>query len=339
MSVGQPQVPAADRTGRLLLAAAIGSALVVIVVVGFSASPGGTAVLVVAMSLLAVSLVAISRRAAAARADLKLQVERQAERLSLWAAAQTRFVDRIAHEIRTPLTIVGNHAELVLRGSDDPVAVRLHARSIIDYTRYFADLCEGFLRLAEPVVAPDPGHHVPVHVHDLVVDAVRRCQALARGRGVVVVVTFAPAAGDEPSPEVLGNEALLRAMFESVVRHAVNASWRGARVAVQVLAEHERVLLRVRHHGAPIEPAELESVFDWFTAVGPAGSRDGGGLAISRRIVEHHRGTIALHNHAEGGCEFVITLPRWRGEQGPAAGAEATGRTPTIAGLARAPCR
>ena len=68
MSVGQPQVPAADRTGRLLLAAAIGSALVVIVVVGFSASPGGTAVLVVAMSLLAVSLVAISRRAAAARA-------------------------------------------------------------------------------------------------------------------------------------------------------------------------------------------------------------------------------------------------------------------------------
>jgi len=91
----------------------------------------------------------------------------------------------------------------------------------------------------------------------------------------------------------------------------------GSRVDLQVEVAGEVIFLRVRDRGPAIAPAQLDSVFDWFfEAPGPTpqAQGNGGGLAIARRIAEHHRGTVSLRNDPDGGCEFEVTLPRWRGD-------------------------
>lgn len=309
--------PASARTVRLLLAGSFVFA-VFTASVAFAEAPAATAwTLAGSLLLLAATVGWVLHRAAAENATLRAEVERLSARLEQFATAQARFVDSIAHEIRTPLTIVLNHAELLLRCSDDPAAVRLHGKSLADYTLHLSDLFEGFLRLGGPSVAADTSHHVPVHVHDLVIEAVRRSQSMARSSGVSVVLTIAEPVSEDGPLEVAGSEVLLLAMIESLLRHAVRSSPRSARVELEVQARGESVLLNVRDHGAGIPPLHLASVFDWFFQAPGATQQSpgsGGGLVIGRRIVEHHRGTITMQNHPEGGCEFEVTLPRWRGE-------------------------
>jgi signal transduction histidine kinase len=273
-------------------------------------------------------------RAAADAVALHAEVEHLAARLAQFGEAQGRFVDSLAHQIRTPLTIVLNHAELLLRCSDDGAAVRGHARSLADYTMHLSALCDGFLRLGSPFATGDTSHHVAVHVHDLILEAVRRCQSVARGGGVGIVPTIAEPGREDGALEVSGNEVLLQAMVESLVRHAVRCSPRGSRVDLQVEVAGEGILLRVRDRGPGIAPALLESVFDWiFQAPGTVEQArgNGGGLAIAMRIAEHHRGTISVRNHPDGGCEFEVTLPRWRGDVVLSSDGKAPVRPPPLA--------
>ena len=259
----------------------------------------------------------VLHRAAAEIVALQAQIEQVQARLEALPSSHERFVDHLAHELKTPLTIVLNQAELILRCSDDPAAVRGLAKSIADYLLHLSDLFEGFLRLGSPFWPADTSQHVPVHIHDLVVEAVRRSQSIARGGGVTVVAMLAEPGREDTALEVLGNAALLVAMIENVVRNAVRFSRRGSSMELQVQVRGGSILLNVRTHGSGMVPSRLESMFDWsFPA--PDGTRPvanlGVGLAIARRVAEHHRGTISLRNHPEGGCEFEITLPRWRAE-------------------------
>jgi signal transduction histidine kinase len=266
----------------------------------------------------------VARRSAAEIARLRADLDGTQARLAEFSISQGRFVGNIAHELKTPLAIVVAQTDLLLASTKDPGAVARLARSIAEDMRHLSDLVDSFLRLARPFAQDDASHHVPVHVHDFVVEAVRRSQSLAGESGVSVVTTLADSADCEAAPEVLGDAVLLEVMLENLVRNAVRFSPRGARVELQVQLGGKSVLLRVRDHGAGIAAEYLESVFDWFfQAPGLAlpSSDTGFGLAIARRVAEHHRGTIALRNHPDGGCEFQITLPRWHGEEPPAVGA------------------
>jgi signal transduction histidine kinase len=93
-------------------------------------------------------------------------------------------------------------------------------------------------------------------------------------------------------------------------------------VDLQVRLQGEEVVLSVRDLGARLEVDGLDSLFDGLFPVAiPSRPSTGTGLslAIAKRVAEHHRGTIALRNVAEGGCEFEVQLPRWRAEGPPEA--------------------
>lgn len=263
----------------------------------------------------------VLRSATAGKARLQLEIVRLQANGRAFATAQNRFVRNLAHEANTPLTIVVTRAELLLRCNADPVAVMEHAKWIADYVRHLAELCEGFLQLTGPIVNNDTSHHGPLHLPDLVVDVVRRSQSMARGLGVGLVATLPEPGNDRGAAEVLGNLVLLQAMLENLVRQALLGSARGSSVEVVLHERDESILLAVRDHGDGIDPAHIESVFDWFGAApdltGPP-SGPGRGLAIGKRVAEHHRGTLVVRNHPAGGCEVTVQLPRWLGE-GPRA--------------------
>jgi signal transduction histidine kinase len=269
-----------------------------------------------------------ARRCAGECARLQADLDRMQVTIAGFANSSGRFVGNIAHEIKTPLAIVVSQTDLLLGATEDPAAVRRLATSIAEDMRHLSDLVDSFLRLARPFAQDDASHHVPVHVHDFVVEAVRRCRSLAIGRGVSVAPVLEESGNGEAAPEVVGDAMLLEAMLENLLRNAVRFSPRGSRVVVRVQVRGGWVLLNVRDHGSGIAAEYLESVFDWFfqapgSTLPPSGT--GFGLAIARRVAEHHRGSISLRNHPEGGCEFVITLPRWYRGDLPAVGVSLAG--------------
>ena len=282
-------------------------------------SAAAVAVVILSLALLGVLALAIRhhRRAAAAAALLQAEVAALQARLQQFEAGQRHFVDRFAHTIRTQLTIAVNHAELLARSRDVAAGAQGQARSLADYLRHWADLCEGYLRLGDPAGAPDTTQHTAVHCHDLVVGAVQRTQSLALGGGVRIVVSL-PETGTAPADlEVHGHQALLAAMLESLLRNAVQASPRGAAVHLQVEVREGAVVFKVHDQGAVLSPAQLAGAFDEFGSGRTSLRRVAEpvmGLAITRRIALHHGSSITVQNDAAGGAVFEVALPRWRGD-------------------------
>ena len=246
--------------------------------------------------------------------ELRARLAEALTKIEEISRSQGRLVGNIAHEIKTPLATVLSHAELIQACIDDPSKVQRYARSIAQDMEHLSDLVESFLRLASAFAQEDTSHHVPVHIHDVVTAAVARSQSLALEHGITIVTRLAESDGDSDTLEVLGDPILLESMIENIVRNAVRFSPRGARVELTVEALKETVVLRMRDHGIGIAKDQLESVFDWFFQ-GPTNrarsTGTGFGLALAKRVVGHHRGTISVRNLDEGGCEFEIRLRRW----------------------------
>jgi len=252
-------------------------------------------------------------------APLEAQHAKALDKIRGFSESQRRFVGILAQEISAPLATIVIHADLILASRGDPATVQHHARSLVEDARHLTGLIESLLHLAQPLEQEDTSRHVPLHFHDLVVDAVRRCQSLAGARGVSVVPTLAET-GTGASVEVLGNAALLLTMIENLLHNAVLSAPRGTRVDLHVKLQGEEVVLSVHDLGARLETDRLDSLFEGLFPV-PIPARPstgtGLGLAIAKRVAEHHHGTIALRNVPEGGCEFEVQLPRWRAEGPP----------------------
>ncbi len=317
--------PPAGGRGPGLLLASLGLLALVAAAVRWSVVEGGVATVAAAVlalcgGLLVLVLWWVLRRAAATQARLLAEIARLQAARQEFAAAQDRFVVSLTHEVMTPLTIVMNHAELLSRCSGDPVSVRSHAKSLTDYVLHLAALSETYLNLAGPIDSADTKHHQAVCLFDLILDVVSRAQSMASGREVAIVATLPEPSLDGDTVEVFGDPVMLGAMVESLMRNAVRGSLRGSQVELRVSDLGASIVLEVRDHGPALEPAHIESVFDWFcqgpgaTPATPRLAGPGRGLAMARRVAELHRGAITVRNHPEGGCEVVITLPRWLGD-------------------------
>lgn len=272
------------------------------------------------MALLAVIcwLPLLRSKARAVAADAKIaplqtELDKALRRIRGFSESQERFVGSLAQEIKAPLATVMIHTDLLLASASDPATERRYAKSIAEDLRHLSELVESFLRLARPFALEDTSHHVPVHFHDLVLEAVHRCQSLASTRAVSVVPMLAESRSNA-TVEVLGDAVLLQAMIENLVRNGVLSAPRGTQVDLHVGIRGDAVVLSVRDHGAKIDDDQLDTVFDGFFQV-PVPFRPSAGtglsLAIAKRVAEHHRGTISLRNVPEGGCEFAVQLPRW----------------------------
>lgn len=256
------------------------------------------------------------RAVASARAPVQAALDRALDKIRDFATSQGRFVGTLAEEIRAPVATARVRAELLLESGREPATVERYAQSLVEDLRHLGGLVESFLQLAQPLAQRDTSRHVPVHVHDVVLAAVKRCRFLASSRGVGIVPTLAETR--DPAPlEVLGDAVLLEAMVENLVRNAVLSSPRGANVELRVRLVGDEVRLAVHDMGAPIPAEHLDEVFHGFfqwpePMRAPLAS--GLSLAIAMRVAEHHRGSISLVNVPEGGCQFEVQLPRWRGD-------------------------
>jgi PAS domain S-box-containing protein len=115
----------------------------------------------------------------------------------------------------------------------------------------------------------------------------------------------------DPLPRVLGNEAQLRQLFGQLIDNGLKFCTSGpARVRVSAVPEGKWVRFSVQDNGLGMDMQHAERVFGMFERLHPLGTfaGNGMGLALARRIVEHHGGKIWLDSRPGSGTTVSLTL-------------------------------
>ena len=116
----------------------------------------------------------------------------------------------------------------------------------------------------------------------------------------------------EPGVEMVCDPGKLERVFDNLIRNAVNYSYPGTAICLEMHSRGEMAEIQLTHRGRTIPPEKLEHIFEQFYRVDSSrGSRTGGaglGLAIAREIVERHGGTISAASQEET-IRFAVQLP------------------------------
>jgi signal transduction histidine kinase len=142
-------------------------------------------------------------------------------------------------------------------------------------------------------------------VAELVQAATRPAQQVAREAGIDFQVDL-----PEPLPDVEADPGRLARAVACIVDNAVAFTSAGGTVHVTAVIGEERIRIAVKDSGPGIDPADHERIFAAFEHGGdPGRSGSGIGLALSRRLVELHGGTVTVESRRGSGSEFFIDLP------------------------------
>jgi signal transduction histidine kinase len=218
-----------------------------------------------------------------------------------------RVMADIAHELRTPLSVLQIDLESIEDGLSEPtpeVVTRLREEVAL-LNRLVEDL--RMLSLAE-------GGELqleiqPVDVGHLVQTAVERVRGAAHEKGISLTNEL-----PDGLPEVAGDAQRLCQVLSNLLSNALRHTPQGGQIAVvarQVDGKNVRVAVQDNGEGIPAD--ELPYVFKRFYRTDNARSRDTGGsglgLAIARSLVEAHGGQIGVESVEGEGSTFAFSLP------------------------------
>ena len=252
-------------------------------------------------------------------AELARTFNQMLDRLGAAFATQRAFVADAGHELRTPITIVRGHLELM---GDDAQERRDTVALVTDELDRMGRIVEDLLLLAK-AEQPDFVRPEPVELSELTTELLMKARALGDrtwrldgcGEGIVLV---------DP-------QRLAQAML-NLARNAVEHTETGAEIGVGSLRRHGEILMWVRDSGPGVAPAERERIFERFArgGLGPRRSEGAGlGLAIVRAVAIGHHGRVELDSPPGSGATFTIVIPDDRRVPATDAGGDATVRDGT----------
>jgi two-component system sensor histidine kinase HydH len=238
-------------------------------------------VIVVLLSFAAI----LTRRALQGMRDAR----RQEQDRRLLALGQMSSV--MAHELRNPLASLKGNAQLLAEMLGPETREHAKAELVVSEAQRLEGLTQDLLAFVRDG-APDRKDVTPAELVE------RALAGLSRHR-VEVDLAEAPR-------EVRVDVSRLAAALGNLVRNGLQASEGGA-VHLQLAAQGRDLVVEVRDHGPGIGAGDEERIFEPFFTTRVHGT--GLGLAVARRAVEQHGGSLRAFTHPEGGAVFRVTLP------------------------------
>ena len=221
------------------------------------------------------------------------------DRLQSAFAVQRSFVDDAGHELRTPITIVRGHLELL---EEDPVERRKTVELVTDELDRMSRIVDDLVFLAK-AEQPDFLRPVSLEVTDMVKGIEARARPLGPDRRWEVRAEPGRCWGDR--------DRLTQAVL-NLVANAVAHTADGDIIEIGGRVDQERLLLWVADTGEGISPEDQTAIFERFRRGRDARRRSDGaglGLAIVTAIATAHGGTVQLQSRRGDGATFTLDLP------------------------------
>lgn len=223
-----------------------------------------------------------------------VSARREIERL------QQEFLAMAGHELRSPITAIRGHAQLLIRrGAYSESSISTIVRQTVQLDRLVEDLLLASQIEAQRLELRIGSIDLIAEVH-AAVDLMR-----SEERSITLA---APAA----AIPVQADRQRLGQVFANLLTNAVKYSAAGTPIEVRVTDDGATARVAITDHGSGIPADALPLLFDRFYRVRETAAKARGlglGLYITRRLVEAHHGTVEVESEVGRGSSFVVTLP------------------------------
>jgi len=226
---------------------------------------------------------------------------------------KSRFLSMVSHELRTPLSLIVGLSEMVLREQEDQnhsSRTTLHDMEQINTSaQHLARLIGDVLDLASSEAGQLHILREPLDLSEVFQVAIKIGEELAREKGLAWSVQI-PHRG----LWVMGDRTRLRQVTLNLISNAVKFTSAG-QVSLNVSVADKKVIVSVSDTGIGISSDEQSTIFDEFyrsrNAIESGYGGLGLGLAISKELIEQHRGQIEVHSPGDlgNGSTFSFCLP------------------------------
>lgn len=240
-------------------------------------------------------------------AELAGDVNKLGRALAETEARRVRLLGEVAHEMRTPLTVIDGYVEAMIDGVMPTTAAELS--QVSEEVRRLRRLGEDLSVLSKAeegrlAIAP-----IDMDARDVVDAAAERLRPQVDDAGLTLVLRPA----QDPLP-VRADPDRIAQVVTNLVGNAIRATPEGGSITVSSHRAPGQVLIAVTDTGVGIQGSDLERIFErFYRGPGHTGGRDTGsgiGLTIARGIVSAHHGELTAASAGPGlGATFTVSLP------------------------------
>ncbi len=217
---------------------------------------------------------------------------------------QKRFVSGIAHELRTPLSVLRINNELArLSQHKDSAFIELFDENIADIDRINETL--NALLHYDRLLSSQSIQFETISLKKILIVVSSRLAEIAKQKNINLLITTTGA------DEIVGNQTALEQAFFNIIENAITYSPQDSDIIITSTEQAHTVIVSIKDVGNGIPQKDLPHIFEPFYRNEKTGklSGIGIGLAIVEQIIRLHRGHISVVSESGLGTEFTITIP------------------------------
>ncbi len=227
--------------------------------------------------------------------------------------AKSKFLAKMSHELRTPLNAIIGFSEILEDQTFGPLNEKQlgYVGHVLSSGRHLLKLINEILDLAKIESGKEELEISSINAIAVLKTSLDMMKEMAMRKNVTLDLQVAPFAD---RAAVMADEVKFREIVVNLLSNAVKFSFDGGRVLLCAERTESDLLVSVCDSGIGVNPDDQERIFDPFEQVDPKSAGKilgtGLGLALSKRMVELHGGSIWVESEGEGkGSSFRFTIP------------------------------
>ncbi|WP_019988225.1 HAMP domain-containing sensor histidine kinase [Rudanella lutea] len=241
-------------------------------------------------------------------AQLALTFNEMLQRLEEAFVTQKSFVSHASHELRTPLAVMMSQIDVALMQQRSTVEYEASLSELLDSVKNMMGLVNGLLELVRANSDSVTLNYQPVRVDELLWQA--RSALLLKQPDYLIEIDFENMPEQEEDLILLGESHLLTTAFQNLMENGCKYSSDHA-VTVSLLFTPDQVQVSFVDEGLGIPAADLPHIFEPFYRADNIMTVKGHGigLALTRRIINLHKGNIQVASVESVGTTITVTFP------------------------------